>query len=88
MVTSRLASLIPVWVLVVLGIVLVVTIATPDGYFRWFSIVLASAVLVTFIIQLALRSKEGLVIRIMASLGGSVVLLVIATIVLLPIVAR
>jgi hypothetical protein len=87
-VTLRLATLIPVWVLVVVGIVLVVTIATPSGYFRWFSIVLASAVLITFIIQLALRSKEGLVIRIMASLGGAVVLLVVATVILLPIVAR
>ncbi len=86
--TSRFASLIPVWVLVALGIVLVVTIAGPSGYFRWFSIVLASAVLVTFIIQLVLRSKEGLVIRIMASLSGTVVLLVIATAILLPIVAR
>jgi hypothetical protein len=77
-------STVPVWALVVLGVVLVGTIAPPTGYLRWLSVVLACAILATFIIQLALPSKEGLVARMMVSIGGAVVLLAIATAVLLP----
>ncbi len=82
--TSRISSAIPVWVAVVVGAVLVATISAPTGFFKWLSIVLAGAVLLTFAIQLALPSKEGLVIRMMASVGGAVILLAIATAIMLP----
>jgi hypothetical protein len=81
--TSRLSS-IAVWVLVIIGVVLVVSIAAPSAYFPWLAIVLAGAILATFVIQLALPSKEGLVLRMMASIGGAVVLLAIATVVVFP----
>jgi hypothetical protein len=45
-------------------------------------IVLAGCVLLTFAIQLALQRKEGLVTRMMASLGGALVILAVATAVL------
>jgi hypothetical protein len=80
-------STIPVWVLVVVGAVLVGTIAPPTGYLRWLAIVLAGALIATFIIQLALPNKEGLVNRMILSIGGAVVLLAIATAVLLPLSA-
>jgi hypothetical protein len=73
-----------VWVLALVGVVLVASISAPSGYFRWLSIVLAGVVLFTFIIQLALPSKEGLVLRMMASIGGAVVVLAVGTVVLLP----
>jgi hypothetical protein len=73
-----------VWVLAVVGVVLVASISVPSGYFRWLSIVMAAVVLFTFIIQLALPSREGLVLRMMASIGGAVVVLAIGTAVLLP----
>ena len=43
---------------------------------------MAADVLLTFCIQLAIVQKEGLVDRMMACLGGSVVILGIATLVL------
>jgi hypothetical protein len=59
-------------------------VSAPSGYFRWLSIVMAGVILITFAIQLALPSKEGLVLRMMASIGGAVIVLAIGTAVLLP----
>ena len=81
--TARLASIVPVWVVVVVGIVLVATLAEPSGYYRWLSIVFAFAILLTFALQLALSQTEGLVLRMTVSVGGSILLLAVATIVLL-----
>ena len=78
-VTSRLSSIVPVWLVAIVGAVLVGLIASPSGIYRWLSIVLTVVVLLTFIIQLALPSKEGLVLRMAASIGGAVVLLSVAT---------
>jgi hypothetical protein len=82
-VTSRLSSIVPVWVVAIIGAVLVGVISTPTGIYRWLSLVLAVTVLLTFIIQLALPTKQGLVLRMAASIGGSVILLAVATGVLL-----
>ncbi len=54
-------------------------LAAPSGIYRWLAVVLAIVVLLTFIIQLALPSKEGLVLRMAASIGGAAVLLAVAT---------
>jgi len=78
-VTSRLGSIVPVWVVAIAGAVLVGTVARPTGIYPWLSIVLAVSVLLTFVIQLALPSKEGLVLRMAASIGGAVILLAVAT---------
>ena len=80
--TSRLSSIVPVWVVAIVGAVLVGVIATPSGGYRWLAIVLVVVVLLTFIIQLALPSKQGLVMRMAASIGGGVILLALATAVL------
>jgi hypothetical protein len=86
-VTSRPASIVPIWVLVIVGVVLVGLLAPAAGYFRWLTIVLAGATILTFIVQLALPTKKGLVLRMMASVGGSVVLVAIATAILGPLSA-
>jgi len=78
-VPSRLASIVPVWVVAIAGAVLVGTLARPSGIYSWLSIVLAVSVLLTFVIQLALPSKQGLVLRMAASIGGAAILLAVAT---------
>ncbi len=77
-----LTSVVPVWSLAVIGSVLIGLIAPPPQYLDWLPFVLAADVLLTFCIQLAIVQKEGLVDRMMACLGGSVVILGIATLVL------
>jgi hypothetical protein len=81
-VTSRLSSIVPIWVVAVVGAVLVGVLATPSGVYRGLAIVLAVTVLLTFIVQLALPTKQGLVLRMAASIGGAVILLAVATAVL------
>ena len=78
-----LRSVVPVWVVALAGAI-VVGVLAPAGsdtgaYLIWLPIVLAGSVLITFAIQLALQRKEGLVIRMMASLGGALVICAVAT---------
>jgi hypothetical protein len=72
-----------VWGAAIVGAVLVGLIAQPAGRDGWFSLVLAGTILLTFIIQLALPTKQGLVLRMAASIGGAVIVLAVATAVLL-----
>ncbi|NEM92325.1 hypothetical protein [Galbitalea soli] len=85
--TSNLPSILPVWLAAVVGAVLVGVLSHPTDYFTGLSLVLAAGTLLTFIVQLALRSKEGLVLRVMASIGGVIGILAVATAVLAPLSA-
>lgn len=80
--TSRLSSIVPVWVVAIAGAILVGVLTTPAGSYQGFVIVLTVVVLLTFVIQLALPTKQGLVLRMAASIGGSVVVLAVATAIL------
>ncbi len=76
--TYRLVSIVPIWVLAIVGAVLVGTLARPSGMYGWLGIVLGITVLLTFIVQLALPTN-GLVMRMAASIGGAVIILAVAT---------
>lgn len=73
-----LRSVIPVWV-VALGGAVVVGLFAASAALTWLPIVLAGSVLVTMAIQLALQRKEGLVTRMIASLGGALVICALAS---------
>lgn len=77
MVTS-LRSVIPVWVAAVLGAAAVL-VGAPGAALTWVPVVMAALVLLTFSIQLSLARKEGLVDRIVASLSGALLILLVAT---------
>lgn len=78
-VPSSLRSVIPVWVAALLGAVVVGIVAPDATFFVWLPVVMAGSILLTFGIQLGLSRKEGLVSRIVASLAGALVILVVAT---------
>ena len=80
-VPTSLLSVIPVWVAALVGAV-VVAVAAPGSAFVWLPVVMAGAILLTFVIQLGLSRKEGLVSRIVASLAGALIILVLATLLL------
>lgn len=69
------------WIAAVLGAVAVAVFADM-AYLTWLPTVLAGCVLLTFVIQLALQRKEGLVNRMIASVGGSVAIIGVATLAL------
>lgn len=71
-------SVIPVWVVALAGAVAVGLFAA-SASLSWLPVVLAVSVLLAAAIQLALQRKEGFVTRMMASVGGALVILAIAT---------
>ncbi len=81
-VASQLKSVLPVWILALVGIVLVAVLAAPGDYLDWLPVVLAGSVIATFVLQLALPRKTGFVGRATLSVCGVVILLALATAVL------
>lgn len=74
-------TILPVW-LATLAAVIVVGIAAGAAFLTWLPLVLAGALLLTIVIQLILSRKEELVTRMIFSIGGAFVILVLATVVL------
>lgn len=74
-------SVIPVWAAAIVGAVLVGVFAG-SGFLTWIPVVLGALILLTAAIQLALQRKEGFVTRMVASLVGALVVLVVASAVL------
>ena len=79
--SARSRSVPPIWLAALLGAVLVGLFAG-DRFLTWIPVVAAVAVLLTFVVQLSLQRKEGLVNRIIASVGGVLVILAATTVVL------
>ena len=80
--TLKLASIIPVWILVALATVLIALATSGFEFFTWLPIVLAAAIVLTFCIQLVLRRKEGFNGRLALSSGGSLVIVAVGALVL------
>ncbi|HMM82336.1 MAG: hypothetical protein KF692_00860 [Cryobacterium sp.] len=72
-------TVVPVWVLAVVAAVVIGVVTPGDGYLVWLPIALAIAVIATFAIQLSTLTREGFVNRVMASVGGALVILGCAT---------
>ena len=80
--TLKLASIVPVWILV-LAATVIVAIATPGfEFFTWLPIVLAASIVLTFCVQLGIRRKEGFNGRIILSASGALVIVTVAALIL------
>jgi hypothetical protein len=77
-----LSSVLPVWALAVIGAVLVGLYAT-ERPFPWLLLVFVACVLVSFALQLATQTKDGLVERISIASTGAFIVVLAATVVLL-----
>lgn len=76
------ASVLPVWALVLAAAIVIGVTTDGFAYFTWLPIILGAAIVMTFIVQLSLRTKEGFVGRLVLSTVGSLVILAAATAVL------
>jgi len=74
-------TILPVW-LATLVAAIAVGVFSGAAYLTWLPVVLAGAALLTFVIQLALQRKEQTVTRMIFSIGGALVILLAATVVL------
>lgn len=67
------------WLLSLIGAIVIGAVSSPDMRVTWLAITLAGAVVLTFIIQLAIQRKEGFVARATASMVGSLAVVAAAT---------
>jgi hypothetical protein len=74
-------TILPVWLLT-LAAAIAVGVLAGAAYLTWLPVVLAGVLLVTFTIQLTLQRKEETVTRMAFSIGGALVILLLATAVL------
>ena len=74
-------TILPVW-LVTIAAAIVVSVLSGAAYLTWLPIVLGGVALLTFAIQLTLQRKEETVTRMVFSIGGALVILLVATVVL------
>lgn len=78
----KIASVLPVWILVVVATVTIALVSPGYDFFTWLPIVLAGAIILTFCVQLAIRRKEGFNGRLNLSAGGSFVIVAVAALML------
>ena len=76
------ASIVPVWILVLAATVIVALTTGGLEFFTWLPIVLAASIVLTFCIQLGLRRKEGFNGRLSLSTGGALVIVAVAALIL------
>jgi len=76
------ASIIPVWVLVLVAAVIIGVFTPNFDYYTWLPVTLAASIIVTFVVQLSLRRKEGFVGRLVLTSTGSLIILGVATLLL------
>jgi len=74
-----LATAIPVWGAVVVGLVVLVALGGPQVWQQTVPVVGAGALLLTFLVQVSLQSKDGLVKRMLVSVTGVVIILAAAS---------
>jgi hypothetical protein len=71
-------TILPVW-LVTLAAAIAVGVLAGSAYLTWLPVVLGGVTILTFAIQLMLQRKEETVTRMIFSIGGALVILLIAT---------
>ena len=74
-------TILPVWLTTAVTAI-IVGVTAGDAFLTWLPVVLAGVLLLTFAIQLILSRKEELVTRMIVSIGGALVILIVATVVL------
>ncbi len=77
--SRTLATALPVWLAVVAGIVLLLVLVEADDRAASLAVIAAGAVLLTFLIQVSLQTKEGLVHRMLVTVTGIVLLVALAS---------
>lgn len=76
-----LSNVVPVWVVTALGVVVVALVVSVDNRVASMVAVLATSLLVAFILQVVAYQSEGLVSRLSLAVTGSVLLTALATVV-------
>lgn len=77
--SRTLATALPVWVSVVAALLIVGLVLPTVQWWPALPVVAAGAVLLTFLLQVSLQTKEGLVGRMLVSVSGIVLIVAVAS---------
>jgi hypothetical protein len=81
--TAAWTSILPVWILTVLGAVAVLTLTPEQDVLAWLGLCLGLAIVASLLAQLATRRPRGFVARITASIAGSILIVLAGTVIAL-----
>ena len=77
------ATALPVWFAVITAVVVVGLLLPPIDWWAVLPAIAGGAMIMTFVIQVSLQSKDGLVMRMLVTVTGAILLLIAASIVTL-----
>jgi len=77
--SRTLATALPVWLAVVGAVIALLLLVDPDNRANYLAIIAGAAVLLTFVIQVSLQTKEGLVRRMLVTVTGIILLVALAS---------
>ncbi len=81
--SRTIATALPVWLAVVIAVVIVALLLPSDEWWAVLPAIAGGAMIMTFIIQVSLQSKDGLVMRMLVTVTGAILLLIAASVVAL-----
>lgn len=81
--SRTIATALPVWVAVAGAALAVALLAPREQWWGILPVIAAAAMLLTFVIQVSLQSKDGLVTRMLVTVAGVFLLLAVASLITL-----
>lgn len=79
--TRTVATALPVWLAMIAAVVIVGLTVPASEWWAVLPAIAGGAMIMTFVIQVSLQSKDGLVMRMLVTVTGAFVLLAIASVV-------
>ena len=79
--TRTVATALPVWLAVIAAVVIVGLTVPASEWWAVLPAIAGGAMIMTFVIQVSLQSKDGLVMRMLVTVTGAFLLLAIASVV-------
>ena len=81
--SRTIATALPVWLAVVIAVVIVAVLLPSEQWWAVLPAIAGGAMIMTFVIQVSLQSKDGLVMRMLVTVTGAILLLIVASVVTL-----
>lgn len=78
--TRTVATALPVWLAVIAAVVIVGLVLPSSEWWAVLPAIAGGAMIMTFVIQVSLQSKDGLVMRMLVTVTGAIVLLMLASV--------
>jgi hypothetical protein len=78
--SRTIATALPVWLAVAIAVLVVALVLPSDQWWAVLPAIAGGAMIMTFVIQVSLQSKDGLVMRMLVTVTGAILLLMAASV--------